>query len=70
VSDDRLLLRGESDDGVAAYKASARARIESIYDVVIIANIGDQDSDLDGGFAERHFKVPNPFYFIPKRPQP
>ena len=31
----------------------------------IIVNIGDQMSDLDGGFAERTFKLPNPFYFIP-----
>ena len=29
---------------------------------VIIANIGDQESDLAGGFAERTFKVPGPFY--------
>lgn len=29
---------------------------------VIIANIGDQDSDLAGGYAERTFKLPNPFY--------
>jgi predicted secreted acid phosphatase len=29
---------------------------------VIIANIGDQDSDLVGGYAERYFKLPNPFY--------
>ncbi len=29
---------------------------------VIIANIGDQDSDLAGGYAERYFKLPNPFY--------
>jgi predicted secreted acid phosphatase len=28
----------------------------------IIANIGDQDSDLAGGYAERTFKLPNPFY--------
>jgi acid phosphatase len=31
----------------------------------IVVNIGDQMSDLDGGFAERTFKLPNPFYFIP-----
>ena len=30
----------------------------------IIATVGDQQSDLDGGFAECPFKVPNPFYFI------
>jgi len=29
---------------------------------VIIANIGDQDSDLAGGSSERTFKVPGPFY--------
>ena len=29
---------------------------------VIIANIGDQDSDLAGGYAERTYKLPNPFY--------
>lgn len=29
---------------------------------VLIANIGDQESDLAGGFAERTFKVPAPFY--------
>jgi len=28
----------------------------------IVVNIGDQMSDLDGGFAERTFKLPNPFY--------
>jgi predicted secreted acid phosphatase len=28
----------------------------------IIANVGDQESDLAGGFAERIFKLPNPFY--------
>jgi predicted secreted acid phosphatase len=28
----------------------------------IIANIGDQQSDLNGGYAERGFKLPNPFY--------
>ncbi len=28
----------------------------------IIANVGDQESDLAGGFAERKFKVPGPFY--------
>lgn len=30
----------------------------------IIANIGDQESDLVGGFAERTFKLPDPFYLI------
>jgi HAD superfamily, subfamily IIIB (Acid phosphatase) len=46
------------------FKTSVRKRIvEEGY--TIIANIGDQDSDLTGGYAERPFKLPNPFYFIP-----
>ena len=32
---------------------------------VIVVNMGDQMSDLDGGFAERTYKLPNPFYFVP-----
>ena len=32
---------------------------------VIVANIGDQESDLAGGYAERTFKLPDPFYFTP-----
>jgi predicted secreted acid phosphatase len=31
----------------------------------IIASIGDQYSDLKGGFAQKGFKLPNPFYFLP-----
>ena len=28
-------------------------------------NVGDQQNDLDGGFAEKAFRVHNPFCFIP-----
>ena len=46
------------------FKSSTRAAIQkSGYHIVI--NVGDQQSDLDGGFAQRAFKLPNPFYFIP-----
>jgi predicted secreted acid phosphatase len=31
----------------------------------IVANVGDQRSDLDGGSALRTFKLPNPMYVIP-----
>lgn len=31
---------------------------------LILANVGDQLSDLEGGYAERTFKLPNPFYQI------
>ena len=46
------------------YKSATRAHIESLgYDIV--ANFGDQLSDLKGGHADRTFKLPNPNYFIP-----
>ena len=31
----------------------------------IVANFGDQFSDLNGGFADRTFKVPHPMYYLP-----
>ena len=46
------------------YKSGTRAHIESLgYDVV--ANVGDQQSDLDGGHADATFKLSNPMYFTP-----
>ncbi len=46
------------------FKTSARKEIaEKGY--TIIANIGDQYSDLVGGYAERCFKLPDPMYYIP-----
>jgi predicted secreted acid phosphatase len=46
------------------YKTATRAHIESLgYDIV--ANFGDQFSDLVGGFADKTFKLPNPNYFLP-----
>lgn len=31
----------------------------------ILLTMGDQESDLKGGYAERTFKLPNPVYFLP-----
>jgi acid phosphatase len=46
------------------FKAPARQRIvEQGY--AILLTIGDQESDLAGGYAERGFKLPNPVYFLP-----
>jgi len=46
------------------YKAPARRKlVEQGYRILL--NVGDQNSDLAGGFAERTFKLPNPFYFAP-----
>jgi len=46
------------------YKSGVRAHIEDLgYEIV--ANFGDQFSDLTGGFADKTFKMPNPNYFLP-----
>lgn len=44
-----------------AFKTEIRRRLTA-EGYVIIANLGDQQSDLAGGHAERTFKLPNPFY--------
>ena len=56
--------RDAASPGSAARKIAARAAWEA-EGWTIIATIGDQDSDLSGGHAERAFKLPNPFYRIP-----
>jgi acid phosphatase len=46
------------------FKAPERKRIaEAGYTIVL--SMGDQQSDLDGGYAERTFKLPNPVYRLP-----
>ncbi|MEI6094017.1 MAG: HAD family acid phosphatase [Gammaproteobacteria bacterium] len=47
-----------------AYKTAERAKI-SQQGYTIIASFGDQDSDFVGGYAQRTFKLPNPFYYLP-----
>jgi len=48
---------------VADFKVPERRKItEQGY--TIILNLGDQESDLKGGYAERSFKLPNPVYFV------
>ena len=61
-----LYLRTKNFDGpsVAPFKTWARGDIEA-RGYTIIANVGDQWSDLMNGHSEHIFKVPNPFYFIP-----
>jgi hypothetical protein len=46
------------------YKSGVRAHLEDLgWDIV--GNFGDQFSDLEGGFADKTFKLPNPNYFLP-----
>jgi hypothetical protein len=55
---------GDTDSSVTPFKTKAREKIQAD-GYTILANIGDQLSDLDGGrAAECPFKLPNPFYFI------
>ncbi|MFC3572258.1 HAD family acid phosphatase [Streptomyces yaanensis] len=57
---DGLYVRALPDlfDEVSAYKTSKRAEIEA-QGYTIIANVGNNDSDLVGGHAERTFKLPD-----------
>ena len=60
----KLVTRPDADGGsIVPFKSGERAKIASA-GYTIIATIGDQQSDIDGGFAECGFKLPNPFYFI------
>ncbi len=48
----------------AEFKTSVRKKITR-KGYAVVANIGDQYSDLVGGYAEGKFKLPDPMYFIP-----
>ncbi|TSB21630.1 acid phosphatase [Streptomyces sp. NBC_01525] len=53
-----------ADCTTVEYKSGTRKHIESLgYDIV--ANFGDQYSDLRGGAGDRTFKLPNPMYHLP-----
>jgi len=59
-----LLPAGAKFASAVDFKAPARRAIaERGY--TILLSMGDQTSDLDGGFAERTFKLPNPVYYLP-----
>jgi predicted secreted acid phosphatase len=48
---------------VIGFKTAMRQKIINMgYDIVL--NIGDQKSDLRGGFADMSFKLPNPYYLV------
>jgi predicted secreted acid phosphatase len=60
-----LILRPVGAGGsVVDYKSGERAKIED-QGYKIVANVGDQYSDLAGGHSQVVFKLPNPFYFLP-----
>ena len=62
-----LATRPDDQHGsIVPFKSGERDKVAEKY--TILANIGDQDSDLEdlkGKSAECSFKLPNPYYFIP-----
>jgi hypothetical protein len=73
VPADQMFLKDLSDPWLSScapnctttqYKSLTRGHIQSL-GFRIIANFGDQFSDLRGGFSVRRFKIPNPMYFLP-----
>jgi predicted secreted acid phosphatase len=63
---EKLYLRPTTDHAasVVPFKSGERAAIEQAGYTILIT-MGDQWSDLQGGHAERAYKLPNPMYFIP-----
>lgn len=58
----------EGDPGTCStseYKTSTRRHLEADLGLDVVANLGDQFSDLRGGYAERTYKLPNPTYYLP-----
>lgn len=49
---------------ISEFKIAMRKQIEKD-GYQVIASIGDQESDLRGPYADRGFKLPNPYYYLP-----
>jgi acid phosphatase len=59
-----VLPEGASFRSAVDFKAPERKKIaERGFTILLV--MGDQQSDLAGGYAERTFKLPNPVYFLP-----
>ena len=61
----KLYTKPKTAKGFAEnYKTATRKKLtEQGYRIIL--NVGDQQSDLIGGYAEHTFKLPNPCYYIP-----
>jgi predicted secreted acid phosphatase len=58
-----FLTSGRKGITFTEFKTAMRKKITGD-GYTIVLNIGDQQSDLDGGYAEKTFKLPDPFYLI------
>ena len=47
------------------YKAGTRRHLEKDLGYDVVLNVGDQFSDLQGGYADHYLKLPNPTYYLP-----
>jgi hypothetical protein len=47
------------------YKSTVRKHVVKDLGYDVVANFGDQYSDLIGGWADRTVKLPNPMYYLP-----
>ena len=61
-----LYLKPENyhQPSITPFKLQSRTAITK-QGYTIIASIGDQYSDLKGGYAEKTYKLPNPYYYLP-----
>ena len=61
-----LILRpqGYNKCSIIPFKSRARHNITK-KGYTILASIGDQCSDIVGGYAMKGFKLPNPYYYLP-----
>jgi predicted secreted acid phosphatase len=59
-----MVPNGAHFASAADFKTPIRAKIEQA-GYTIVANMGDQPSDLKGGHAEKKFLLPDPFYRVP-----
>ena len=59
-----MVPNGAHYASAADFKTPVRMQIERL-GYTIIANLGDQPSDLLGGHAEKKFLLPDPFYRVP-----
>ncbi len=58
-----LAPKDYDEPSIIPFKSGVRRRLEA-EGWRIVLNMGDQWSDLRGGYAENTVKLPNPFYFI------
>jgi predicted secreted acid phosphatase len=59
-----MVPNGAHFASAADFKTPIRVKIEQA-GYTIVANVGDQPSDLQGGHAEKKFLLPDPFYRVP-----